>query len=383
MRITLVISSLRAGGAERVLSLMASYWADQGWPITLLTLSGSSETPFYPLHPAVSYRPLGVDAVSEQLGRAVANNARRLGVLREAVRTSKPDVVISFLDRANVLTLLATVGLGIPVVVSERIDPRHRVLGQSWKLLRQLTYPLAARVVAQTEAALSYFPAHIRRHGAVVPNPVLRPHGADQPVAHMPGTRTLVAVGRFYPQKGFDLLLRAFAQVAPAHPEWQLDIWGEGPLRGELEALRDSLGLSERVRLPGLTREPGAQMAGADMFVLSSRYEGFPNVLCEAMACGLPVISFDCPSGPREIIRHGENGLLVTPADSDALAVALGRLMADNDARRALAAHAPEVLSRFGLPKVMLLWETLLQELTPFASSSSSARSTTAGPSAS
>lgn len=382
-RITLVISSLRPGGAERVLSLMASHWAAAGRAVTLLTFSGPAEPPFYALHPDVRRRPLGIEGASGGALRAVANNARRLAALRAAVAASRPEAVVSFIDRANVLTLLATAGLGAPVVVSERVNPRHRALGRSWRALRLLSYPLAARVVGQTQAAVDFFPPPIRRRCAVIPNPAQRPPGAEAPISREPGARTLLAMGRLERQKGFDALLRAFARVAPAHPGWALEIWGEGPLRSELEALRDGLGLAGRARLPGLTTTPGAAMASADLFTLSSRYEGFPNVLAEALACGLPAVSFDCPSGPRELVRDGVDGLLVPAGDEGALAAALARLMDDEGERRQLAARAPEVLERYGIKKVMELWDALLREVTRSASSSSSARSTTAGRSAS
>jgi glycosyltransferase involved in cell wall biosynthesis len=195
----------------------------------------------------------------------------------------------------------------------------------------------------------------------VVPNPVdveaLGTDGARElPIA----PRTLVAMGRLARQKGFDVLLDAFARCAPAHPEWKLLILGEGEERTRLEAQVRALGLDGRVQLPGRVQRPGAILRRAELFVLPSRWEGFPNALLEAMACGVAAIAADCPSGPRDIVRPGVDGVLVPPEDPAALAAALDRLLTDGEERRRLAARAPEVRERFGLPQVMARWDALL-----------------------
>jgi GalNAc-alpha-(1->4)-GalNAc-alpha-(1->3)-diNAcBac-PP-undecaprenol alpha-1,4-N-acetyl-D-galactosaminyltransferase len=363
MRLTLVISSLSSGGAERVISTMANYWAAKDWSITLLTLDANP--PFYELDRRVLHIPLGMARESSNAIVAIRQNLKRIRVLRRAIQASRPYGVISLTDKTNVLTLLATRGLGITVIVSERIDPWMYSIGRFWGTLRRWLYPYADQVVVQSESALRYFSPSIQRVSCIVPNPVSWPgefQGTLDKVSarHMP---IALGMGRLEEQKGFDLLLQAFAQIASDHPDWLLEIWGEGSARPALERLRHGLQLNERVRLPGKTRQPFQKMQAADLFVLSSRFEGFPNVLCEAMAFGLPAISFDCLSGPRQIIRDGTDGILVPPGDVEALAAAMHRLMSEPTLRQRLAARAPEVLERFGLERVMGMWEEILQQV--------------------
>jgi glycosyltransferase involved in cell wall biosynthesis len=163
-------------------------------------------------------------------------------------------------------------------------------------------------------------------------------------------------------QKGFDLLLAAFAQCASKHDDWHLRIIGEGTERHRLQKLADSLGIAHRVRLDPVIKEPHSAFMDADLFILSSRYEGFPNVLLEAMACGLPVISFDCPAGPGEIIRNGIDGLLVPPNNVGALANAMDWLMGAELERRLFAMRATEVTERFSLARVADMWRHLLED---------------------
>ena len=358
LRVTLVIYSLRGGGAERVMSIMANHWAERGWKVTLLTYDDGAEAPAYTLSGAVDHRHLGIEGASSGVVQAVRSNVRRLVVLRRAIRASGPDAVISFLDVVNVRTILATCGLGVPVAVSEHSDPSRHRIGAVWQALRKWSYRYAASVVVLTPDALGYFPNAIRRKGAVIPNPLEVDVGAD--LVPVGGRRkTVVSVGRLAEEKGFDRLITAFSMVAAKHREWSLTIWGEGEDRQSLEALRDRLALRGRVALPGWTREPFKELRVAGLFVMSSRYEGFSNALCEAMACGAPVVSFDC-QGPRHIVRDGHDGVLVPEGDVDELAAAMDRLMADPAERDRLAANGVQVTDRFRKDKVMTLWERLV-----------------------
>lgn len=364
-RIALVISSLGPGGAERVLSIMANHWAQAGWEVLVLTLEGGPRPPFYALHPRVRHRRLDVPGHSPTLLHAIWGNLTRVVRLRRALAAGDPTAVISFIDRTNVVTLLAAMGLGVPVLVTEHSDPLLNRIGAPWEWLRRWTYPRARRIVVLNERARRIFAPRFGDRVTVVPNPVHVP-AAEALARRPPGPgRTVVAMGRLGPEKRFDLLLEAFARVSPKHPDWRLVILGEGPRRRELEALRDALGLAGKVELPGLAPDPYPVLAGSDLFVLSSQLEGFPMALCEAMACGLPVIATEYHEGVREIVRDGDNGVLVPPSNQGALAAAMDRLMSDDAERRRLAARAVEIRERFGATRVMNTWTALVEATAP------------------
>lgn len=360
MRIALVISSLGAGGAERVIIGLANHWAARGWAVTLMTFEPPGTRPYYPVDPRVTLRQLDLVASTRRL-RAIRQSLRRIFVLRKAIRAIGPDVVISFLAKINITTVLATRGLDLGVIVSERNNPDRQAVSPIWRWLRHRLYGIADRLVTPSQGVMMSLPASVRARGRVIPNPVDLP----EPRTRGAGGHTLVAAGRLENQKGFDLLLQAFAQVANDHPEWRLVIWGEGTGRGELEALRDSLGLADRVSLPGLTERPGQWVEDADLFVLSSRFESFGNVVTEAMAAGLPMVVADCPWGPGEIVQHGVDGWLVPPEDVAALALGLDKLMADGQLRQQLAAAALHNVQRFGRESVMAMWDDLVGNVCP------------------
>jgi GalNAc-alpha-(1->4)-GalNAc-alpha-(1->3)-diNAcBac-PP-undecaprenol alpha-1,4-N-acetyl-D-galactosaminyltransferase len=346
---------------------MMNFWARKGWEIVLMTSDDGSQRPFYDLHPSV--RCIATDDGREFAGlaRALVRNIGRVLTLRKHVRRSAPDCVIAVGDIVGIRVILATWGLRIPVLVAEHSDPAQLSSmknGQIWNALRFSLYPLANKVVVLNQACKDYFPEYIQKKTIVIPNAVpevsMMPHENSEALG-LSAHHAIVTLGRLVVEKRFDLLLKAFSQIT-SRIDNNLVIVGDGPLRKDLELLVESLGLSQRVFFTGTVRNPWSFLKDAEFFVMSSEVEGFPMVLLEALACGIPVISFDCRTGPREIIRDGIDGILVPPLDVDALAREMERLATDGDCRSRMAERAVEVGERFSVDVVMADWEVLLQE---------------------
>lgn len=363
LRLSLVIHGMSAGGAERVMNVLADGWAARGDAVTLITLD-TVASDFYHCDPRVKRIGLDVKAESAGAASALMNNFGRVRALRRALRASRPQVIISFTDRTNVLAILAGSGLGAPVIACEHIDPFRHNIGPLWGGLRRLTYPRAGAVVGVTKAAEDYVRRFVHdRPVLTLPNPIEPPPPPADLPRLWPEGPALIGMGRLDPQKNFPLLIRAFARVAGPHPDWRLVILGEGPLRPELTALAAGLGLQDRVHLVGRVADPFTHLRRADVFVMSSDYEGFPMSLLEAMSCGLAVVATDCCTGMREIVRPGVDGLLTPVGDADALAAVLNGLMRNPGRRAELAAAAPQVCGRFGLARVLGLWDELFERV--------------------
>ena len=361
MRITFVISSLQMGGAERAASLLCNHWAREGHHVHVFTFDNPAQPPFYALEPAVAHTPLGILRESRSLLQAVLNTFWRNSVIRRAIQGSRPDVVVSFMDTTNVRVLAATVGLAVPVIVSERTDPALHDIGRVWRLLRTLTYPLATAVVTQTHGALLALPRLIRGKGTIIGNAVQAPEKTQGQPQHTLPRPTILSVGRISSGKGFSTLLEAFATIAEQYPQWHLTLVGEGEARATLETRTKALALTERIHFLGASTQVGELLRQGDIFALASRYEGFPNALCEALAHGLPVVATDT-LGAKEVLRHEHNGLLTPVGEAAALGKALARLMGDGALRQHMASHGPEILLTHSVEQVSAQWINLLRQ---------------------
>ncbi|NJL56131.1 glycosyltransferase family 4 protein [bacterium] len=198
---------------------------------------------------------------------------------------------------------------------------------------------------------------------AIIHNPMPDIDAPGEALFPANGRKRIVGLARLVYQKGFDLLIPMFAGLAERFPDWDLWIIGEGEKRAELEALVADYRLEGRVFLPGKHSNPWPTVKAAQLFVLPSRFEGLPVVLLSALGCGVPAISFDCPSGPAEIIHDGLDGLLIPPGDTAGFTAAMARLMQDEPLRQQMSRSAVNARVRFGVNQIVLEWEALFDEV--------------------
>lgn len=373
-RLTITVPSLSFGGAEGVAAMMANHWAQAGDFVSLITLD-SSETDTYQLTETVQRYELALMQDSKNLLQAVFNNRRRVSRLREVITETQPDIVISLTDRMNVLTLLATKKMNTPVLISERSDPRHHPIGRLWSFLRKRTYPLATALVVQTQGVADYCRQWLEETPIeVIPNAVPAPRSPDVPVVteemvlSRPTSNIIYGMGRLSYEKGFDRLIDAFSNLAEFFPQWKLQILGEGPLRESLQATIDERGLQEQIELTGWVENPELYLDQGELFVLPSRYEGFPNALLQAMSRGLACISFDCESGPAEIIKEGLLVILLPTKHISELSMihelesTMSYFMNDKNSRKETAIASLEVTERFSESRYFQAWNQLIQK---------------------
>lgn len=345
------------GGSDRVVCLLANALSDHGWEVDICVLT-DDQTIDRELRAEVRVRFLPPIRSARKIPRIIARLVGGVRLIAAYRRANRDAVMVSFIAWVNICTVLGSIGHRGRLVLSERTnpasDPKHPVA----RKVRDACYARADALVFQTPGARDYFDEQIASRGVVIGNPVtpnLPTWTPDASQLHV------VAANRLEQQKNVPLLLNAFARLKASHPEALLTVYGEGNQRAELETLVASLDLEGSVHLPGHVNDVHVRISTGSFFVLSSDFEGLPNSLLEAMAMGMPVVSTDCPiGGPRMLIEHAVNGLLVPVGDVTALADAMSDLADNPDRADALATHALLSVDAYQMDTVIASWETLL-----------------------
>ena len=341
--ILFAIGSMYGGGAERVVSVWASALAERGYKVSVLVYARCENE--YPLSPLVEVCPIA-SSVDECNDLSIL---KRLGRFRKKIKELRPDLIISFLPEMQVYVALAALGLRIPRVETVRISPWETgILKTRFARLWRWCFKSSDAVILQSEDQKDFFGKKVQKKSVVIPNPINPIYINNPKTEYNAESHRVVAAGRLSVQKNYKMAIDAIKSVSERHPDVSLEIYGEGGLKEELEAYVKNSGLESNVFLKGRTSELYKAYRNADVYVMTSDYEGMPNALAEAMAVGLPSVSTDCKTGPRDLIDDGENGYLVSCNDSAALAERIERIFSmTSDLQRSLGEKARKKITDF------------------------------------
>ena len=333
-----------SGGAERVICNLASNLSEKGIETIIITQENTESG--YPLH-----RDVKVVATKTSCRIPGLRLLVRCIKLRKLVKEINPDVLISFMTLNNIIAIISTLGVKVPLICSERIYPG--VIKGILSHLRRLTYPLSEGFVFQTEYAKEFFNTKIQNRSTVIFNPLVDniPERSESTV------KSVVTAGRMTLQKNHALLIKAFKLFLEKHPDYKLIIYGKGEEKANLEILIKDLNLQNNVILPGTSNTLLKDISNASMFVLSSDYEGMPNVLAEAMAIGLPCVSTDCVGGgAKALIEDRVNGILVPCGDEKLLCDAMIEIVSNEELGRKLGSEATKIKDSLSSNNIANQW---------------------------
>ena len=353
MKVAILIRTLDAGGAERAASALANAFSRAGHAVTILCLTGSGS--FYTIDNDVRVRYLSKNEADKNRRANPTVLLARARALRQYVRTEKPDVLVCMSWYTSLYGIVCTTGVSTLCIGSERANPYVQDANRITTFLRRFTAARCDGFVCQTVRARSFYSRAAQKKIAVIPNAVFNPLVYETSVPNI-RDKVIAGCGRLDHNKGFDVLLDAFAIVHAAYPQYALRIFGEGESRGELTAQAQRLHLSSCVDLPGSDPRAILSVAHASVFVLSSRSEGMPNALIEAMAAGVPCVATRCDMGPEELIEDGVNGLLVPVDDPQATAQAILRILADAELSDSLSRNALQMRTTNDLSAIAARW---------------------------
>lgn len=358
--IVFAIGSLHGGGAERVVSVWSSALAEKGYSVSVLVYARVENE--YPVNEKVNVYPI---AASQQECNATSI-PQRLRRFRAALKELRPDALISFLPEMQVYVALAAVGLGIPRVETVRINPwKSGIVDTKFAPLWRWCFRSCRAVILQSEDQKPFFGRSVQKKSVVIPNPVNLRYIENPKTEYSATPRKIVAAGRLTKQKNYKMMIDAIGLVLPEYADVSLEIYGAGEQEEELASYIKAQGLEPNVKLMGRSNALYRVYQNADLYLMSSDYEGMPNALAEAMAVGLPCISTDCKTGPRDLIDDGENGYLVPCGDAQVLAKTITQVLAmPADVQRTLGQNARNKILNFcseenSLNRVMALIESL------------------------
>jgi len=358
MKTAFLFGSLSRGGAERVIASLANDFVGRGDQVDIITLA--DEEPGYQIDSRVHVISLHAAGTSQNAVQAVRRNMKIVFALRRYLMGACPDRVVAFDMRLAVQVLLANpIHKSYKVIVSERANPMFdKKRGRLEQLFRALLLDKADRFIFQTSRVLRCFPEKITKKGIVIPNGVFSDQILEDVVPFDERKKDAIcSVGRLAKQKGYDVLIQAFAQFSKDHSGCVLHIFGEGPEKSNIEKMVYSFGMTGKVILHGNVANVIEKIHDAGMFILASRYEGMPNALIEAMACGIPCIASDCDFGPRELIENEDNGLLFPVDDVDALVKAMAAI-ADHEAfAEKLSRNAQQIRKTHSKEKIIGMYK--------------------------
>lgn len=363
MRIAFVIPNLTGGGAARVASILCSEWRKMSNEVHLITFDAPQTGEAYEIDSDIFRHRIGFSKSPVSPVGFAANNFARTVALRDAIKRCRPDVVVSFLVEANVSTVVATIGLRVPVLISERSHPAHYKISWLKSMMRTFAYRRATRLIVQTEDIRNWISKNLAINSIVIPNPVPAQQPRTSKVAVERKRRRVVALGRLAPEKGFDRLINAFSMIAEDNADWDLVIFGEGGGRKPLETLIQEHGLTRRVHLPGTVKNVREELRHSDIYVHATLYEGYPNALIEALAEGLCVLATDGPNGAKEILQNGRFGMLVPDSGANELAIGLNRAINDKTLREGFACRAQEAVDHLEPSKIAMVWFSEIAKL--------------------
>jgi len=343
-----------SGGTERVATIIANQLAEAGHEVVVASLS-RGQKPFFPLHQSIIIKSL-----FENEGRTLRRAPLLVYRLRKLLKAEQPDALVAVESMLALFTVPATSGLKLKHICWEHFNFKSDLGKKGRNLARQLAAKYCDVVVTLTERDREYWRKGTKGRAEIVtiPNPSPFP---VQPIDDIATKQNVVlAVGRLAPQKGFDLLLRAWQGVFPRVPDWTLRIVGEGEQRDVLSKMATDLGIDQAVEFVGQTSDVGKYYRQASLFCLSSRFEGFPMVLLETLSFGLPVVSFDCDTGPAEVLA-GTGAILVPEGKVDDLGEALVNLIKSPKERQRIAARSHEKAQQYQINRVINDWIKLIE----------------------